>query len=89
MKKLLVPYNNFVVYSVSEFMLNTWKLNIFNIIDKRISNFISKIDLLPSKPQFTCSYLKKGVQKLHKKKAAYDVMLTTLWLFDKCTTSTS
>ena len=66
MKKLLVPCTNFVVDGVSEGKLNTLKFNILNIIDKRISNFISKKDLL----QFTFRNLKKGVQKFHKKNAA-------------------
>ena len=38
--------------------LNTWKVNIFKIIDSRISFYCSNLDLLPPKPKFT--FRKKG-----------------------------
>ena len=40
--------------------LNSWKLNIFKIIDGRISFYCNNLDLLPPKPKFTFRYLKKG-----------------------------
>ena len=33
--------------------LNSWKLNIFKIIDGRISFYCNNLDLLPPKPKFT------------------------------------
>ena len=33
--------------------LNNWKLNIFQIIDKRISFYLNNLDLLPPKPKFS------------------------------------
>ena len=46
--------------------LNTWKLNIFKIIDSRISFYCSNLDLLPPKHKFTLN-LKKEVQEFHRK----------------------
>ena len=40
--------------------LNSWKLNIFKIIDGRISFYCNNLDLLPPKPKFTFRHLKKG-----------------------------
>ena len=72
MKKLLVHCNNFVIDGASESMLNlntlnTWKINIFKIIDGRISFYCNNLDLLPPKPKFTLRNLKKGVQEFHRK----------------------
>ena len=47
--------------------LNSWKLNIFEIIDSRISFYCNNLDLLPPKPKFTFRYLKKGIQEFHRK----------------------
>ena len=47
--------------------LNSWKLNIFKIIDGRISFYCNNVDLLPPKPKFTFRHLKKGIQKFHRK----------------------
>ena len=62
--------------------LNTWKLNIFTIIDRRISFYCYNLDLLPPKPKFSFRNLKKGVHEFHRKfvlahadKAAYNVMV--------------
>ena len=47
--------------------LNSWKLNIFKIIDGRISFYCNNLDLLPPKPKFTFRHLKKGIQEFHRK----------------------
>ena len=47
--------------------LNSWKLNIFKIIDGRISFYCNNLDLLPPKLKFTFRHLKKGIQEFHKK----------------------
>ena len=47
--------------------LNSWKLNIFKIIDGRISFFGNHLDLLQPKPKFTFRNLKKGIQEFHRK----------------------
>ena len=47
--------------------LNSWKLNIFKIIDGRISFYCNNLDLLPLKPKFTFKHLKKGIQELHRR----------------------
>ena len=45
--------------------LSSWKLNIFKIIDGRISFYCNNLDLLPPKPKFTLRHLKKGSQEFH------------------------
>ena len=47
--------------------LNNWKLNIFQVIDKRISFYSNNHDLLPPKPKFSFCYLKQGIQEFHMK----------------------
>ena len=47
--------------------LNSWKLNVFKIIDGRISFYCNNLDLLPPKPKFTFRHLKKGIQEFHRK----------------------
>ena len=47
--------------------LNSWKLNIFKIIDGRISFYCNNLDLLPPKPKFTFRHLNKGIQEFHRK----------------------
>ena len=47
--------------------LNSWKLNIFKIIDCRISFYCNNLDLLPPKPKFTLRHLEKGIQEFHRK----------------------
>ena len=46
--------------------LNSWKLNIFKIIDGRISFYCNNLDLLPPKPKFTFRH-KKGIQEFHRR----------------------
>ena len=41
--------------------LNSWKLNIFKIIDGRISFYCNNLDLLPPR------HLKKGIQEFHRR----------------------
>ena len=41
--------------------LNNWKLNIFQIIDKRISFYFNNPDLLPPKSKFSFRHLKQGI----------------------------
>ena len=47
--------------------LNSCKLNIFKIIDGRISFYCNNLDLLPPNPKFTFRHLKKGIQELHRR----------------------
>ena len=46
---------------------NSWKLNIFKIIDGRISFYCNNLDLLPPKPKYTFRHLRKGIQEFHRK----------------------
>ena len=62
--------------------LNSWKLNIFKIIDGRILFYCNNLDLLPPKPKFSFRQLKKGIQEFHRgfvlahaDKAAYNVVV--------------
>ena len=48
-------------------VLNGWKLNIFNIIDGRISFYCNNLELLPPKPKFTFKHLKRGIQEFHRR----------------------
>ena len=47
--------------------LNSWKLNIFKIIDGRISFYCTNLDLLPPKPNFTFIHLKEGIKEFHRR----------------------
>ena len=47
--------------------LNNWELNIFQIIDKRISFYLNNLDLLPPKSKFSFRHLKQGIQEFHRK----------------------
>ena len=49
--------------------LDNWKLDIFQIIDKRISVYSNNLDLLPPKPNFTFRRLKQSIQEFHRKYA--------------------
>ena len=49
------------------YALNSWKLNIFKIIDGRISFYCNNLDLLPPKPKFTFRHLNKGIQEFHRR----------------------
>ena len=47
--------------------LKDWKLNIFKIIDRRISDYSHNINMLPRKPKIRYRYLKSGIEKFHSK----------------------
>ena len=62
--------------------LNKWKLNIFQIIDKRISFYLNNLDLLPPKPKFSFRHLQQGIREFHRRyvlvpadKPAYNVVV--------------
>ena len=44
-----------------------WKLNIFKIIDRRISFYSQSTNILPRKPKISYRYLKLGIQEFHRK----------------------
>ena len=47
--------------------LNNWKLNMFQIIDKRISFYFNNLDLLSAKPKFCFRHLKQSTHEFHWK----------------------
>ena len=47
--------------------LKEWKINIFKIIDTRISFYSLNTDLLPQKPKSSFHHLKRGIQDFHMK----------------------
>ena len=47
--------------------VNSWKLNIFKIIDGRISFYCNNVELLPPKPKFAFRHLKKGIQEFDRR----------------------
>ena len=47
--------------------LKDWKLNIFKIIDRRISFYSHNTKMLPRKPKISYRYLKSGIEELHGK----------------------
>ena len=65
--------------------LNSWKLNIFQIIDGRISFYCNNLDLLPPKPKFTFRQLKKEILEYHRRFfwPPQIRLLTLLWSFEK------
>ena len=46
--------------------LKDWKLNIFKIIDRRISFYSQNVNMLPRKPKINYRYLKLGIQEFHR-----------------------
>ena len=71
MRKLQAPFKNFVnCWCIREHVeynaLNSWKLNIFKIIDGRVSFYCNNLDLLPPKPKFTFRHMKKVIQEFHR-----------------------
>ena len=47
--------------------LKDWKLNIFKIIDRRISFYFQNTNMLPRKPKISYRYLKSGIEEFHRK----------------------
>ena len=47
--------------------LKDWKLNIFKIIDRRISFHSQNTNILPRKPKISYRNLKLGIQEFHRK----------------------
>ena len=66
-------------------VLNSWKLNIFKIIDGRILLYCNNLDLLP--PKFTFRHLKNGIQEFNRRfvLAPADKAAKMLWSFEKGT----
>ena len=47
--------------------LNDWKLNIFKIIDRRISFYNQNTYMLPIKHRISYRYLKSGIEEFYRK----------------------
>ena len=47
--------------------LKDWKLNIFKIIDRRISFYSQNTNMLQRKPKISYHYLKSGIEEFHRK----------------------
>ena len=47
--------------------LKDWKLNIFKIIDRRISFYSQNTNMSPYKPKINYHYLKSGIEEFHRK----------------------
>ena len=47
--------------------LKDWKLNIFKIIDRRISFYSQNTNMLPRKPKISYRYQKSGIEEFHRK----------------------
>ena len=47
--------------------LNDWKLNIFKIIDSRISFYSQNTNMFPRKPKISYRFLKLSIQEFHRK----------------------
>ena len=92
MRELQEPYKIFAIAGVNEsrvesYALNSWKLNIFKIIDGRISFYCNNLDLQPPKPKFNFRHLKKGSRNSIGGLfwSPQIRLLTMLWLFEKDT----
>ena len=68
--------------------LKDWKLNIFKIIDRRISFYSQNTNMLPRKPKISYRYLKSGIEEFHRKYVLVpaDKAANIVVLFDGCTT---
>ena len=68
--------------------LKDWKLNIFKIIDRRISFYSHNTNMLPRKPKISYRYLKSGIEEFIASLSWFQQikLQTTLLLFDGCTT---
>ena len=61
--KWLLPVNHFVECD----LLKDWKLNIFKIINRRISFYSQNTNILSRKPKISYRYLKLGIQEFRRK----------------------
>ena len=71
----LVKFNKFLKFgfsnrwckreNVEPDALKEWKINIFKIIDTRISFYSRNTHLLPPKPKSSFRHLKRGIQDFH------------------------
>ena len=52
---------------VESYALNSWKLNIFKMIDGKILFYCNYLDPLTRTPKFTFRNLKKGIQEIHRR----------------------
>ena len=46
--------------------LNSWKISIFNMIEKRFLFYSNNLKLLPPKPKLSFRHLKQGIQQFHE-----------------------
>ena len=46
--------------------LNSWKISIFNMIEKRISVYSKTLNLLQPKPKLSFRHLKQGIRQFHE-----------------------
>ena len=46
--------------------IKDWKLDIFKIIDRRISFYSQNTNMLPRKPKISYRYLKSGIGEFHR-----------------------
>ena len=59
-----------IVGSLNDFecdALKDWNLNIFKLIDRRISFYSQNTNMLPRKPKISYRYLKSGIEEFHRK----------------------
>ena len=68
--------------------LKDWKLNIFKIIDRRISFYSQNTNMLPRKPKISYRYLDQVSRNFIGSTSWFQQIKrqTTLLLFDGCTT---
>ena len=70
LERLLLLKMTLVIVGANWKMLNLmpskeWKINIFKIIDTRISFYSCNTHLLPPKPKSSFRHLKRGIQDFH------------------------
>ena len=69
-REITIPLNDFSNRwckreTVEPDALKEWKINVFKIIDTRISFYSRNTHLLPSKPKSSFLHLKRGIQDFH------------------------
>ena len=60
--------------------LKEWKINIFKIIDTRISFYSRNTHHVPRKPKYSFRHLKRGIQDFHINYENQDKVPTLYWL---------